>query len=185
MKSEKKILMTEEDMSLALKEIAVQIKRQHKSFIGVVLIGIKRRGDSLAKKLAAHIKEMFDSYVSIGSIKIELYKDDLTDKYREPKVKSVDLKLDEVKLKNAIVIIVDDVVWTGRTAFRATNILLKKGARQVEVCCLVDRTGHRLRPLLIQYCGLCLPTAKDEQVEVSCVEDDGDDLVNLLRIKET
>ncbi|UPW11395.1 bifunctional pyr operon transcriptional regulator/uracil phosphoribosyltransferase PyrR [Gordonia terrae] len=142
----------------------------------VVLIGIPTRGTSLATRLGAKIGEFASVDVPVGYLDITLYRDDLRGKPHRPLERTM---VPAGGVDNAIVILVDDVLYSGRTVRAALDALRDLGRpAAVQLAVLVDR-GHRELPLRADYVGKNIPTARDEQVSVHLVEHDGIDEVVL------
>ncbi|MFE0747264.1 bifunctional pyr operon transcriptional regulator/uracil phosphoribosyltransferase PyrR [Gordonia sp. NPDC058843] len=142
----------------------------------VVLIGIPTRGTSLATRLGAKISEFAGVDVPVGYLDITLYRDDLRGKPHRPLERTM---VPAGGVDNAIVILVDDVLYSGRTVRAALDALRDLGRpAAVQLAVLVDR-GHRELPLRADYVGKNIPTARDEQVSVHLVEHDGIDEVVL------
>ncbi|MCX2752571.1 MULTISPECIES: bifunctional pyr operon transcriptional regulator/uracil phosphoribosyltransferase PyrR [unclassified Gordonia (in: high G+C Gram-positive bacteria)] len=142
----------------------------------VVLIGIPTRGTSLATRLGAKISEFAGVDVPVGYLDITLYRDDLRGKPHRPLERTM---VPAGGVDSAIVILVDDVLYSGRTVRAALDALRDLGRpAAVQLAVLVDR-GHRELPLRADYVGKNIPTARDEQVSVHLVEHDGIDEVVL------
>ena len=169
-------LMIEEDVRRALKRMAHQIIEKNEGCDGLVLLGIKTRGVPLAKQLAAFIKDIEGADVPVGELDITLYRDDLTEISEEPVIGSAptDMEVDE-----KIVVLVDDVIYTGRTARAALDAVSAIGrAARIQLAALVDR-GHRELPIRPDYVGKNVPTARSEVVSVLMEETDGRTGVDL------
>jgi pyrimidine operon attenuation protein/uracil phosphoribosyltransferase len=144
----------------------------------VVLMGIPTRGAVLARRLAAAIAEFESTSVRVGSVDPTLYRDDLR---RRPARALEDTAVPEGGLDDALVVLVDDVLMSGRTVRAALDALSDHGRpRAVQLAVLVDR-GHRELPIRADYVGKNVPTARDEQVLVLLEEIDGEDAVRLRR----
>lgn len=142
----------------------------------VVVIGIPTRGATLAARLAARIEEFSGVQVPVGYIDITLYRDDLRDKPHRPLERT---QVPPGGIDNALVVLVDDVLFSGRTVRAALDALRDLGRpAAVQLAVLVDR-GHRELPLRADYVGKNIPTARDEDVKVHMVEIDGVDEVVL------
>ena len=148
----------------------------------VVLIGIPTRGTSLATRLVAKIEEFSGVRPGLGSLDITLYRDDLRTKPHRPLERT---SVPEGGIEDALVVLVDDVLFSGRTVRSALDALRDLGrARAVQLAVLIDR-GHRELPLRADYVGKNVPTARSEDVSVLLSEHDGRDAVLIHGAKET
>jgi pyrimidine operon attenuation protein / uracil phosphoribosyltransferase len=169
-------LMTKEEMDRALMRMAHQISEKNSGCKNVVLLGIKRRGIPLAKQLAANIKTIENSDVPVGVLDITLYRDDLSELDDTPVINETDINF---PIEGKIVILVDDVIYTGRTARAALDAVSQRGrAAMIQLAVLVDR-GHRELPIRADYVGKNVPTSRSEIVSVQVQEYDGQTCVNL------
>jgi pyrimidine operon attenuation protein/uracil phosphoribosyltransferase len=142
----------------------------------VILLGIPTRGVTLAARLADKIKEFCDVTVSRGALDITLYRDDLGSKPPRP---LEDTSIPDGGIDDALVVLVDDVLYTGRSVRSALDALRDIGRpRAVQLAVLVDR-GHRELPLRADYVGKNVPTSRSENVKVRLAEDDGYDGVSI------
>lgn len=172
----KSLLMDAAQMQRALSRIAHEIIERNKGLERVVLVGIRRRGVPLAQRLSARLKEFEGRTVPVGTLDITLYRDDLTELHTVPMVERSEIPF---KLPGAVVVLVDDVLYTGRTVRAALDALLDIGRPAViQLAVLIDR-GHRELPIRADYVGKNVPTASREVVEVHMVEVDGEDFVAL------
>jgi pyrimidine operon attenuation protein / uracil phosphoribosyltransferase len=170
----KAMLMDAEQMNRALSRIAHEVIERNKGVEHVALVGIRRRGIPLAQRLAAKLQEFEGREVPVGTLDITLYRDDLTELSSVPQVHRSQVNF---KLPGAVVILVDDVLYTGRTVRAALDALLDIGRPAViQLAVLVDR-GHRELPIRADYVGKNVPTSRKEMVEVHLTEVDGDDFV--------
>lgn len=170
-------LMKPREMDLALSRIAAEIIETHPDLTDVVLIGIRRRGIPLAEALRKKIHKITGQELPLGILDITFYRDDLTLVDSQPVVEGSHL---EFELNERIVILVDDVLFTGRTTRAALESVLDYGRpRKVELVVLVDRGGHRELPIQADYVGKHLETAPDEVVEVRVPSIDGEEGVFL------
>jgi pyrimidine operon attenuation protein/uracil phosphoribosyltransferase len=167
-----------DDIRRATTRIAHEIVERHGGIDGLVLVGIRSRGVPLARRLAALIEQHEGVSVPIGSLDITYYRDDLTRVAHAPIVRRSDL---EAEVEGKTVVLVDDVLYTGRTVRAALDALTDQGRpRAVRLAVLVDR-GHRELPIRADHVGKNLPTANDEVVHVRLDETDGADEVILHR----
>ena len=154
--------------------IAHEIVERNKGVSELVLVGIRRRGVPIANRIAEKIKEFEGSCPAQGSLDITLYRDDLSTVSHQPVVGSSDIPVD---IKGRIVVLIDDVLYTGRTIRAAMDALVDFGRPQsIQLAVLVDR-GHRELPIRADYVGKNLPTSRREQVQVRLAEADGVDEV--------
>ena len=156
-------LMKPREMDLALSRIAAEIIEDHPDLTDVVLVGIRRRGIPLAERLDQKIRKLSGQELPLGKLDITFYRDDLTLVDTQPVVEASHLDFD---VEEKTVILVDDVLYTGRTTRAALDSVLDYGRpRSVELVVLVDR-GHRELPIQADYVGKHVETARDEVVEV-------------------
>ena len=162
----------------ALTRIAHEIVERNGGVDGLVLVGIRSRGVPLANRLAALIEQHEATPVPVGSLDITFYRDDLTKLAHAPIVKRSDLEID---VEGRVVVLIDDVLYTGRTVRAALDALTDHGRpRAVRLATLVDR-GHRELPIRPDFVGKNLPTSVDEIVHVRLRETDDDDEVVIER----
>lgn len=167
---EKTTIMNEEDIERVLKRIANEIIERNRGTENVALVGIQRRGVFLAKRLQQSLKKQEKVKIPAGELDITLYRDDLTLLHEQPVVHSTSIPFDVNGMK---VILVDDVIYTGRTVRAALDALMDLGRPSVvQLAVLIDR-GHRELPIQPDYCGKNVPTSSDEIVEVRVEELDG------------
>lgn len=165
-------VLDENDISRAITRIAHEIIERNKGIEDIVLAGIKTRGIPFSERLANRICEIEKKEVPIMSLDISLYRDDLTEKYDEARVENL---LKNIDIKGKTVILVDDVIFTGRTVRAALDALTDLGrAGKIQLAVIVDR-GHRELPIRPDFIGKNLPTSKDEIVKVKFKEIDGID----------
>ena len=172
-------IMEEADMLRALKRISHQIIENHRGCDNIVLMGIKTRGVPLAQKLAENILLIDQSKVPVGVLDITLYRDDLSHIADDPVVNKTEVDFD---ITGKDVILVDDVLYTGRTTRAAMDAVMNLGrASSIQLAVLIDR-GHRELPVRPDYVGKNVPTAKDEIVSVKLKECDGLNCVDLCEM---
>ena len=158
----------------SIERMAHEIIEREKSPGNVVVIGIKNRGAYLAKRLADKIKMLAGTEVPVGALDITLYRDDLTEASEQPIVHATEIDFDIAGKK---IILVDDVLYTGRTIRCALDALIDFGRPAlIQLAVLVDR-GHRELPIKADYVGKNVPTSAKEVVEVRLAESDGKDEV--------
>ena len=169
-------LLDENAVRRSLIRISHEIIEKNKGVEDIVLIGIKRRGYPLAKRIAENIEKIEGVSVEVGYVDITLYRDDISEITEIPKVNSVDLG---VEVKGKKVILVDDVLFTCRTVRAAIESIID-GVRplSIQLAVLIDR-GHKELPIRADYVGKNIPTSKNEIVSVAINEIDGEDSVKI------
>ncbi|XUW99630.1 MAG: bifunctional pyr operon transcriptional regulator/uracil phosphoribosyltransferase PyrR [Dehalogenimonas sp.] len=164
-----KTVMTAEDMRRTLSRIAHEIVERTKDIRSVVLVGMQTRGVPLANRLASLITNFEKIQVPVGALDFSLYRDDLGRRNFNPQVKSTDIPVD---IESKVVILVDDVLYTGRSVRAAMDALIDYGRPQViQLAVLVDR-GHRELPIRADYVGKNIPSATNEDIKVRLAETD-------------
>ena len=177
--NQKALVLDEQAIGRALTRIAHQIIEKNKGIEDCVLVGIRTRGIYLAERLASKIEEIEGNPVSVGEIDITLYRDDLTKKTanQEPLVKGSAIP---VEITNKKVILVDDVLYTGRTVRAGLDALMDLGRPStIQLAVLVDR-GHRELPIRADYVGKNIPTSSGEKIVVELSEVDQVDQVSIF-----
>jgi pyrimidine operon attenuation protein/uracil phosphoribosyltransferase len=174
MREPKAMLMDANQMNRALSRIAHEIIERNKGAENVALVGIRRRGIPLAQRLAEKLKEFEGKEVPVGTLDITLYRDDLTELSSVPQVHKSEVNF---KLPGTVVVLVDDVIYTGRTIRAALDALLDIGRpATIQLAVLIDR-GHRELPIRADFVGKNVPTSRKEVVEVNLNEVDGEEFV--------
>ena len=174
-------IMTADEIRRATVRLSHEIVEKQAGTDGLLLIGIQRRGVPLAARIAAAIAENEGTDVPVGALDITFYRDDLSLVAQQPIVKGTDLPFD---LNGATVVLVDDVLFTGRTIRAALDALIDLGRpKMIQLAILVDR-GHRELPIRPDYIGKNLPTSKRETVAVRLREHDGEDRVVIEEPEE-
>lgn len=169
-------LLDDKAIGRSLVRISHEIIEKNKGVEDIVLIGIKRRGYPLAKRIAEHILKFEGVEVQVGYVDITLYRDDLSLENGNPKVKETDLGVD---ITNKKIILVDDVLYTCRTVRAAIDAIIDVSRpRGIQLAVLIDR-GHKELPIRADYVGKNIPTSKEEVVGVKIVEIDGEDSVKI------
>ena len=177
--NEKAIVLDEQAIRRALTRIAHQIIEKNKGIENCVLIGIRTRGIYLANRLVERIQQIEGKAIQIGEIDITMYRDDLSKKTTdgEPLVKGSDINVD---ITDKTVVLVDDVLFTGRTVRAALDALVDIGRpSQIQLAVLVDR-GHRELPIRADFVGKNVPTSQSEKISVTLTEIDDIDQVSIL-----
>lgn len=167
-------LLDEKAINRAITRIAHEILEKNKGSKDIVIVGIKTRGVPLAKRLVEKIKEIEGTEVLKGTVDITLYRDDLTKEHMDPVIHGSNIEAD---INNKTVILVDDVLYTGRTTRAALDALMDIGRPTViQLAVLIDR-GHRELPIRADFVGKNVPTSKDENIKVQLEEIDGNNNV--------
>jgi pyrimidine operon attenuation protein/uracil phosphoribosyltransferase len=167
-------LMDEAEIRRAVTRIANEVLERNKGADGIVLVGIAARGDDLARRLAAEIERIEGTAVPVGALDITFYRDDIGMRSEAPEVHETHVDFD---VNGRTVVLVDDVLFTGRTIRSAMDALVDFGRpTAIQLAVLVDR-GHRELPIRADFVGKNVPTRKDEDVRVALREVDGEDAV--------
>jgi pyrimidine operon attenuation protein/uracil phosphoribosyltransferase len=174
-------IMTADEIRRATVRLSHEIVEKQAGVDGLVLVGIQRRGVPLARRIAAAIEENERVAIPVGALDITFYRDDLSLVAQQPVVKGTDLPFD---LNGTTVVLVDDVLYTGRTIRAAMDALVDFGRPQaIRLAVLVDR-GHRELPIRADHVGKNVPTSREEVVRVHLEEIDGEDAVLIDRVLE-
>jgi pyrimidine operon attenuation protein/uracil phosphoribosyltransferase len=178
---EKAQVLDEAGLDRALTRIAHEILERNGGATDVTFVGLRTRGIPLARRLAAKIAQIDGATLPVGTLDITLYRDDL-DMRGVPVIRGTDIPF---SIKNRVVILVDDVLFTGRTIRAALDALIDLGRpRSIQLAIMVDR-GHRELPIRPDYVGKNLPTSRRESVSVRLKEHDGEDRVVIEEPVET
>ena len=171
------IIMDETKMNRALTRIAHEIIEHNGGAESIALIGILTRGAMLAKRIAKTIEEIEGHKVDLGLMDISLYRDDVHSKLDQPVVQRTDILFPVVDRN---IILIDDVLYTGRTIRSALDQIVDFGRpKTIQLAVLIDR-GHRELPIKADYVGLNLPTRRSDQVMVEVSEKDGKNQVSVV-----
>ncbi len=174
---EKAKILDSEAVGRTLKRIAHEIIEHNKGTKNLVIVGVRTRGAYLAERLAGLIGEIDGTTPPVGILDITLYRDDLSSIAQQPVVHKTEMNFD---IEDKKVILVDDVLYTGRTVRAALDEIIDFGRPQfIQLAVLVDR-GHRELPIRADYVGKNIPTSTKETVEVRLVESEGIDEVVVL-----
>lgn len=177
----KKNIMDSDAMRRALVRISHEIVEKNKGVNNVVLVGIRTRGVPLAQRLCKQIAQIEGVTLPVGSLDITLYRDDLSTLAYNPVIKETDIDFD---LNGKTVILVDDVLFTGRTIRSALDALIDMGRpKAIQLAVMVDR-GHKELPIRADFVGKNVPTSTSESVDVAFVEIDGRDEVSLSDLRD-
>lgn len=172
----KAVLLDEKAINRTLIRVSHEIIERNKGVEDLVLLGIKTRGYPLAKRIASYIKGIEGKEVPVGYVDITLYRDDLTTVRDNPEIRNLDLGLE---IKDKKIVIVDDVLYTCRTARAAIDAIIDVNRPMgIQLAVLIDR-GHKELPIRADYVGKNIPTSKSEVVAVSLKEIDGEDCVKI------
>jgi len=178
MRAQEHVVMAAEDVRRAVRRIAHEIAERNRGLDGVVLVGMRTRGVPLARRLAAAIEEFEGQAVPVGALDIGLYRDDLSHLDLRAQIRRSDMPTD---IDGKRVVLVDDVLFTGRSIRAALDGLIDFGRpAQIQLAVLVDR-GHRELPIRPDYVGKNIPTSPEEEVVVQLEETDGRDGVIVMR----
>jgi len=164
-----RLILDAPSMERSITRIAHEILEKNKGVEGLVLIGIQTRGVVLANRMEKAIGEIAKSKVPVGILDINLYRDDLTKVSEQPVIHKTEINFD---LENKIAVLVDDVLYTGRTIRSALDALVDLGRpKRIELAVLIDR-GHRELPIRADFVGKNIPTNENEIVHVHFIETD-------------
>jgi pyrimidine operon attenuation protein/uracil phosphoribosyltransferase len=173
-----RLIMDACDIARALTRIAHEILERNKGVKGLALVGIRTGGVHLAHRLVKRIQDIEGVQVPIGELDITLYRDDLALRKDQPVLRKTSVPFD---MSDKIVVLVDDVLFTGRTIRAAMDGLMDLGRpEEIQLAVLVDR-GHRQLPIKANYIGKNLPTSREEEVQVLLEENGEDDRVVILK----
>ncbi len=179
---DKNVIMDEMGMKRALTRIAHEIIERNKGVENVAVVGIRRRGGPLAQRLAARIEEIEGLSVPVGILDITLYRDDLTTLASQPLVHRTEVNFD---INDLTIVLVDDVLFTGRTVRAAMDALIDLGRpKAIQLAVLVDR-GHRELPIKADFIGKNVPTSRQEIISVQVKEIDNKDGVVIQEVIDT
>lgn len=174
-------VMDDQDIARAVTRIAHEIIEKNKGIEDVVFIGIQRRGVPLARRIAERVQETEGKKIPVGILDITFYRDDLSALSEHPVVNGTQM---DFSVTGKRVILIDDVLYTGRTIRAAMDAIIDLGRpKLIQLAVLVDR-GHRELPIRPDYVGKNIPTSKNEEITVRLVETDGIDLVTINDIKK-
>jgi pyrimidine operon attenuation protein/uracil phosphoribosyltransferase len=172
------LIMDAKTIERALIRIAHEIVEKNKGAENMAVIGIQNRGAYLAERVAKLIEKIEGVEVPVGLMDITLYRDDVQTKLEQPVVQKTDIMFD---VKEKVIVLVDDVLFTGRTVRAALDQIIDFGRpKHIQLAVLVDR-GHRELPIRADYVGKNIPTARDDRVKVKIKEVDEEDSVSIVK----
>jgi pyrimidine operon attenuation protein / uracil phosphoribosyltransferase len=176
--NDEKVVLDRPGIQRVLNRITHEILEHNKGTDGLVLVGIRTGGVYLAYRLGIKIQEIEKIRIPIGELDITLYRDDLTTRKKPPTLKKTDLPFD---INEKTIVLVDDVLFTGRTIRAAMDSLIDFGRpRVIQLAVLIDR-GHRELPIRADYVGKNLPTSREEIVQVHLDEEADEDRVTIKK----
>jgi pyrimidine operon attenuation protein/uracil phosphoribosyltransferase len=173
-----KIALDKQDINRTLTRIAHEISERSRGMENLVLIGIRRRGVTIARRLSQKLQDITGTAVPVGALDITLYRDDLSEIDAQPVLKKTEIPF---SVKGKRIILCDDVLYTGRTIRAALDGIIDLGRpKSIQLAVLIDR-GHRELPIQANYVGKAISTTLDDHVEVFLEEDDPADQVIVKR----
>lgn len=173
---EKALIMDSEAMGRAIVRIAHEILEKNRGAENLALVGIRNRGIFFAQRLARKIREIEGVELSVGSLDVTFYRDDVA-VYSHPKIYKTEIPFD---VTGKIIVLVDDVLYTGRTTRASMDAIMDYGRpAAMQLAVMIDR-GHRELPIRADYIGKNIPTSRKERVQVNVAEVDGEDSVVIL-----
>lgn len=171
------LLLNATDLDRTFRRFAHQFIEPYDDLSKLVLVGMQTRGVHIAKRVQGHIRAAIGHEVPLGVLDVTFYRDDFRTKMKMPDVKVTEIPFD---LFGTDVVLVDDVLYTGRTVRAAMDALMSFGRpRSIRFCCLIDR-GHRELPIAADVVGLKVPTHITEEVRVHLLETEGEDAVYVV-----
>ena len=181
MKKIKSVLMNDDEFNRTLKRLAHEIIENHSDLDNVVIIGIRTRGEFLAKKINNFILEITKKEIPMGILDVTFYRDDFRTNLGSPQVQSSHIMF---PIENKKIILIDDVLYTGRTIRAAMDEIFSFGRpKSISLCVLSDR-GHRELPIRPDFVGKNFPTSKSEYIYVHMKEVDNEDAILLVEYED-
>lgn len=170
-------IMSAEELNRTYLRFAHQFLEPHDDPSRLAIIGMQTRGVPIAKRVLSHLEESFGVRPDFGILDVTFYRDDFRSKLKMPGVKVTEIPFD---LYDRDIVLVDDVLFTGRTVRSAMDAIMDYGRpNSIRFCCMVDR-GHRQLPISADYVGIRVPTHTNEEVRVRVRELDGEDAVYVV-----
>lgn len=174
-------IMSAEDLDRTYLRFAHQFLEGYDDLSRLAIIGMQTRGVYMGKRITREIQKEFNAEIDFGVLDVTFYRDDYRSKLKMPEVQVTEIPFD---LYDRDIVLVDDVLYTGRTVRSAMDALMSYGRpRSIKFCCMVDR-GHRELPIAADYMGMYLPTYENEEVRVKVNEIDGEDAVYVVEVEE-
>jgi pyrimidine operon attenuation protein/uracil phosphoribosyltransferase len=174
-------IIDEDGLKRTITRLAHEIIERNKGTQNIVLVGMRTRGEFIAQRIHKKIKEIDGAELNLGVLDITLYRDDFRMRLKQPEVSTTNITFD---ITEKDVILIDDVLYTGRTVRAALGALMDLGRPStIQFCVLVDR-GHRELPIKADFVGKNIPTSINEEVKVKLKEVDGEDAVYLVDISK-
>ncbi len=171
-------IIDSEGFDRILTRIAHEILEKNKGSHNLVLMGMRTRGEFLAKRITEKIKQIDKVDLPCGVLDVTLYRDDFRTRLKQPEVSVSNITFD---INDKDIILVDDVLFTGRTVRSALNAIMDMGRpRSIQLCILIDR-GHRELPIRADYVGKNIPTSPNEEIKVKMKEHDGEDAIYIIK----
>ncbi len=162
-----------------LTRISHEILEKNRGSDNIVLMGMRTRGEFLAKRIRSIIKRIDNKELPLGILDVTLYRDDFRTSLKQPEVSVSDISFD---INEKDVILIDDVLYTGRTVRSALNALMDYGRpSSIQLCILIDR-GHRELPIRADYVGKNIPTSHNQEIKVKMEEIDGEDAIYIIEV---
>jgi pyrimidine operon attenuation protein/uracil phosphoribosyltransferase len=169
----------QEGLDRILTRIAHEILEKNKGSKNLVLMGMRTRGEFLARRIHNKLKNIDGEDLPIGVLDVTLYRDDFRTRIKQPEVSVSNITFD---INDKHIILVDDVLYTGRTVRSALNAIMDMGRpASIQLCILVDR-GHRELPIRADYVGKNIPTSQNEEIKVRMTEVDEEDAIYLIEV---
>lgn len=169
-------IMDSAQIERSIQRMAHEIIEQNRGLERIRLVGIRSRGVPLAERLSNYLKLISNQEIPVGLLDITLYRDDLSTISHQPVIKGSQV---DFEIEDSIVVLVDDVLYTGRTVRAAIDALMDFGRpKQIQLAVLIDR-GHRELPIKADYVGKNVPTSKEEIIKVMLADTDGEESVQI------
>ncbi|MEX0724240.1 MAG: bifunctional pyr operon transcriptional regulator/uracil phosphoribosyltransferase PyrR [Gracilimonas sp.] len=174
-------IMTAEDIDRTYLRFAHQFLEGYDDVDRLAIVGMQTRGVYMGRRIIQKINNEFDTDIDFGVLDVTFYRDDYRSKLKMPEVQVTEIPFD---LYDRDIVLVDDVLYTGRTVRSAMDALMAYGRpRSIKFCCMVDR-GHRELPISADYMGMYLPTYENEEVRVKVKEIDDEDAVYVVEVED-